>query len=67
MTKYTSMTKYNKFLQPNKMLLIIQLLIILQFIILIAYWNYDQYSDIRKRFDGYKNIDLMDIDFARTI
>ena len=24
-------------------------------IILIAYWNYDQYSDIRKRFGGYKN------------
>ena len=32
------------------------LIIILLFFILIAYWNYDQYSDRRKRFNGYKNV-----------
>ena len=50
------MTKYNKFFTPNKMLLMFQLIVILLFIILIAYWNYDQYSDRRKRFNGYKNV-----------
>ena len=46
-----SMTKYNEFFTPNKMLLICMLL----FLISIAYLNYDQYSDIMKRFNGYKN------------
>ena len=26
------------------------------FIIVIAYWNYDKYSDLRKRFKEYRNI-----------
>ena len=39
-----------------KMLLVFPLVNMLLFIILIAYWNYDQYSDIRKRFKGYKNV-----------
>ena len=51
-----SMTKYNKLLTPIKMLLIIPLIIMLLLIILIAYWNYDQYSDTRKRFNGYRNV-----------
>ena len=32
------------------------LFVILLLIILIAYWNYDKYSDLRKRFKGYKNV-----------
>ena len=36
--------------------LIIPLIIMLLFIVLIAYWKYDQYADVRKRFRGYKNI-----------
>ena len=38
------------------MLLILPILIKLLFIILIAYWNHDQYSDIRKRFSWYTNV-----------
>ena len=38
------------------MLLDFPLFIILVFIIIIAYWNYDKYSDLRKRFKGYRNI-----------
>ena len=41
---------------PFNMLLVFPLHIMLLFIILIAYRNYDQYSDIRKRFNGYKNV-----------
>ena len=41
---------------PFKMLLAFTLFIILVFIIVIAYWNYDKYSDSRKRFKGYRNI-----------
>ena len=41
---------------PIKMLLMFLLIIILLFIILIAYWNYDKYSDLRKRFKGYRNV-----------
>ena len=41
---------------PFKMLLPFALFIILVFIIVIAYWNYDKYSDLRKRFKGYRNI-----------
>ena len=32
------------------------LIIMLLFIIKIAYWNYDNYSDLRKRFKGYRNV-----------
>ena len=38
------------------MLLAFPLFIILVFIIIIVYWNYDKYSDLRKRFKGYRNI-----------
>ena len=38
------------------MLLIFPLIIMLQFIIINVYWNYDKYSDLRKRFKGYRNI-----------
>ena len=51
-----SMTKYNKFFTPNKMLLTFPHIIILLFNILIGYWNYYQYSERRKRFNGYKNV-----------
>ena len=36
------------------MLLAFPLFIILVFIIIIVYWNYDKYSDLRKRFKGYR-------------
>ena len=32
------------------------LFIMLILIIIIVYWNYDKYSDLRKRFKGYRNI-----------
>ena len=32
------------------------LIIMLLFIIIIAYWNYDNYSDLRRRFKGYRNV-----------
>ena len=32
------------------------LFIMLTLIIIIVYWNYDKYSDLRKRFKGYRNI-----------
>ena len=38
------------------MLLILPLHIMLIFIILISYYYFDPYSDIRKRFRGYRNI-----------
>ena len=38
------------------MLLIFPLLIMLIFIILISYYYYGPFSDIRKRFRGYRNI-----------
>ena len=41
---------------PIKMLLAFPLFIMLLFIIIIAYWNYDNYSDLRKRFKGYRNV-----------
>ena len=41
---------------PIKMLLMFPLIIMLIFKIIIAYWNYDKYSDLRKRFKGYRNV-----------
>ena len=41
---------------PIKMLLAFPLFIMLILIFIIAYWNYDKYSDLRKRFKGYRNI-----------
>ena len=38
------------------MLLAFPLFFILLFFILIAYWNYDIYSDLRKRFKGYRKV-----------
>ena len=38
------------------MLLAFPLFIMLLFMIIIAYWNYDNCSDLRKRFKGYRNI-----------
>ena len=38
------------------MLLITPLIIMLIFNILIAYWNYDFYAELRKRFKGYRNV-----------
>ena len=38
------------------MLLAFPLFIILLYIIIIAYRNYDNYSDLRKRLKGYKNV-----------
>ena len=38
------------------MLLMFPLYIFLILIIIIFYWNYDKYSDLRKRFKGYRNI-----------
>ena len=38
------------------MLLAFPLFIMLLFICLIFYWNYDPYSDIRKRFKRHKNV-----------
>ena len=32
------------------------LFIMLILIIIVVYWNYDKYSDLRKRFKGYRNI-----------
>ena len=40
------------------MLLIFPLIIMLLFFIINVYWNYDKYSDSRKRFKGYRNIVL---------
>ena len=39
-----------------KMLLMFPLFIMLLFIIIIAYWNSDKYSDLRKRFKGYRKV-----------
>ena len=50
--KLVPKSKFN----PIKMLLAFPLFIILVFIIVIAYWNYDKYSDLRKRFKGYRNL-----------
>ena len=50
--KLVPRSKFN----PIKMLLAFPLFIILVFIIVIAYWNFDKYSDLRKRLEGYKNI-----------
>ena len=36
--------------------LILPLTFMLLFIIIIAYWNYDQYGDQRKRFKEHRNI-----------
>ena len=41
---------------PIKMLLALPLFIILLFVLLIANWNYDKFSDLRKRFKGYRNV-----------
>ena len=41
---------------PIKRLLVFPLFIMLLFIIVVADWNYDKYSDLRKRFFGYRNI-----------
>ena len=41
---------------PIKMLLAFPLFIMLILFIIIVYWNYDKYSDLRKRFKGYRNI-----------
>ena len=41
---------------PIKILLAFPLFIILVIIIVIAHWNYDKYSDLKKRFKGYRNI-----------
>ena len=41
---------------PNKKLLVIPLYIMLVFVFIIAYWNFDKYSDLRKRFKGYMNV-----------
>ena len=41
---------------PIKMLLAFPLFIMIILIIIIVYWNYDIYSDFKKRFKGYKNI-----------
>ena len=38
------------------MLLAFPLFIMLLFINIIAHWNYDNYSDLRKRFKGYRNV-----------
>ena len=38
------------------MLLAFPFFIVLVFIIIIVYWNYDKYSDLRKRFKGYRII-----------
>ena len=38
------------------MLLVFPLFIMLLFIIIIAYWNCDNYSDLRKRFKGHRNV-----------
>ena len=41
---------------PVKMLLVFPLFIMFILIIIIVYWNYDKYSDLRRRFKGYRNI-----------
>ena len=38
------------------MLLVFPLIIMLSFVIIIAYWNYDKYSNLRKRIKGYRNV-----------
>ena len=38
------------------MLLAFPLFIMLLFIIIITYWDYGNYSDLRKRFNGYRNV-----------
>ena len=48
------------------MLLILPLLIMLLFIIVFAYWNRDQYSDIRKRFSWYTNVAPKLFEMKRT-
>ena len=50
--KLVPRSKFNRI----KMLLAFPLFIMLILIIKIAYWNYDKYSDLRKRFKGYRNI-----------
>ena len=47
--KLVPKSKFN----PIKMLLAFPFFIMLILIIVIAYWNYDKYSDLRKRFKGY--------------
>ena len=41
---------------PIKMLLAFPLYIMFILIIIIPYWNYDKYSDLGKRFKGYRNV-----------
>ena len=41
---------------PIKMLLAFPLFTMLILIIIIAYWNYDKYSDLRKRFKVYRKV-----------
>ena len=36
--------------------MVFPLIIMLKFIIIIAYWSHDKYSDLRKRFRGYRNV-----------
>ena len=48
--KLVPKSKFN----PIKMLLAFPFFIMLILIIVIAYWNYDKYSDLRKRFKGYR-------------
>ena len=38
------------------MLLALPLFIMIILIIIIVYWNYDKYSDLGKRFKGYRNV-----------
>ena len=40
------------------MLLVFPLVYMLLCIIKIAYWNYNKYSNLRKRFKGYRNVIL---------
>ena len=54
-TRSAKLVPRSKF-SPIKMLLAFPLFIILVFIIVIADWNYDKYSDLRKRFKGYRNV-----------
>ena len=42
------------------------LIIMLLFIIIIAYWNYDNYSDLRKRFKGYRNVVPEPLEIKKT-
>ena len=50
--KLAPRSKFN----PIKMLLPFPLFIMIILINKIVYWNYDKYSDLRKRFKGYRNV-----------